>query len=196
METFFSLLLFVFVASITPGPNNLMLLSAGANFGFRKSLPHVFGINVGSGLMVLIVGVGLTELFHQYPVVFLVLKFASLTYLMYLAWRLIQSKKTNTENKHALKPLTFWEAAAFQWINPKAWAMVLTAVSVYVLGDSYALVSLTALTFSAMNLPCIFLWLTTGVKLQTWLAKGQRQYGFNCVMATLLLASAVPIMFM
>ena len=74
--------------------------------------------------------------------------------------------------------------------------MVLTAVTVYVLGDTYALVTLTALAFSAINLPCIFVWLTTGVKLQAWLSHGQRQHRFNCVMATLLVASAMPIMFM
>ena len=107
METFFSLALFVFVASITPGPNNLMLLSAGANFGFRKSLPHVFGINIGSGLMVLIVGVGLTELFDDYPMIFLVLKFASLSYLLFLAWRLVNSKTTENAQQNTLKPLTF-----------------------------------------------------------------------------------------
>ena len=124
------LVAFAFVTSITPGPNNLMLLASGANYGFKRSLPHMLGISLGHAFMVFLVGIGLAEVFEIHPVLKTVLKVVSVAYMLYLAWKIANaSAPEETEGKG--RPFTFMQAAAFQWVNPKAWAMALTAVTVY-----------------------------------------------------------------
>ena len=121
---------FAFVTSITPGPNNLMLLASGMNYGFARTVPHMLGISVGFGVMCLAVGFGLHELFTRHPVVYEVMKWAGVAYLLYLAWRIATAGVVSDAKGSARgKPLTLWEAAAFQWINPKAWAMAVSAFS-------------------------------------------------------------------
>ena len=119
---------YAFVTSITPGPNNTMLLASGANFGFGPTVPNILGISLGFAAMVLAVGLGAGALFVAFPLAHDILRYGGALYLMVLAWRLARSGGAGTAETGA-RPLTFLEAAAFQWINPKAWIMAVGAVA-------------------------------------------------------------------
>lgn len=191
--TLASLVSFGFVMSITPGPNNIMLWASGANFGLRRTLPHMLGINCGFASLVLMCGLGLGALFEAFPSVQFILKIAGSLYLLYLAYRLTTASfKANAEDK---RPLSFWEAAGFQYANPKAWVMGLTAVSTFVLIEqSFALNTLLiALVFMVVNLPCIGVWALFGTGMGRFLSNPRRLKIFNSVMATLLVATVAMI---
>ena len=123
-----ALLFYAFVASITPGPNNLMLMASGANFGFRRTVPHMLGVALGFVFLALMVGLGLAGLFLAFPASHTVLKAVSVAYLLWLAWKIANAAPARAEAA-AGRPFAFLQAAAFQWVNPKAWAMALTAVT-------------------------------------------------------------------
>lgn len=129
-ELIFPLMMFALVTSITPGPNNLMLLASGANFGVRATVPHMLGVSLGHAFMVFFVGIGLAQVFAVYPVLKVALKFFAVIYMLFLAWKIANAAQPNTASGSG-KPFTFLQAAAFQWINPKAWAMALTAATIY-----------------------------------------------------------------
>ena len=150
-------ILFALVTSITPGPNNTMLLTSGVNFGFRRTLPHVFGISAGVVLLMLCVGFGLGEAFQRFPALYSVLEIASVAYLLYLAWKIGTSGEVKLRNGER-RPMKFHEAIAFQWVNPKAWMMVLTAVTTIHLSENFGSnVMLMAVVFYVIGLPCICL---------------------------------------
>ena len=125
-----SLALFAFVSSITPGPNNLMLMASGANYGIQRTIPHLLGVSLGFVFMALLLGTGLINLFEQFPVTYDILKVFAVIYLLYLAWK-IANASTGPTLEATGKPFTFLQAALFQWVNPKVWAMALTTISVY-----------------------------------------------------------------
>ena len=188
-----ALVTFAFVSSITPGPNNLMLMASGANFGFRRSVPHMLGIGLGFVLMVFLVGAGLAQVFAAYPVSHTILKTVSVLYLTYLAWKIATAAPTTP---HAAQgtPMTFLQAAAFQWVNPKAWSMALTAVTVYSPGSGLGAVALVALVFGAINLPSVSTWTLLGQGMARLLTHPARLRAFNWTMATLLIASLYPVL--
>ena len=124
-DLLYALMGFAFVTSITPGPNNLMLMASGANFGFRRSIPHMLGIGIGFVVMVTLVGLGLMGLFDRYPVTHTMLKVFSAAYMLWLAWK-IANAAAPEQSKATGQPLSLLQAAGFQWVNPKAWAMALT----------------------------------------------------------------------
>ena len=188
---------FAFVSSITPGPNNLMLMASGTNYGFSRSLPHLMGVSLGFTLMICLVGVGLIEIFDAYPLSYTVLKVFSVGYLVYLAWKIATSESaTGSAGKASGKPLTFLQAAAFQWVNPKAWTMALTAISVYaVTEDKFLGVLVIALMFCTVNLPSCGCWVVLGTQLRRLLTNPVRLRMFNITCAVLLLASLYPILF-
>lgn len=184
---------FAFVSSITPGPNNLMLMASGANFGFRRSVPHMLGISLGFVLMVFLVGVGLVQVFDLYPVSHTVLKIASAAYMTWLAWKIAGAAPP----RHGAArggPLTFLQAAAFQWVNPKAWAMALTAVTLYAPDRSLGAVALVALVFGAINGPSVSTWTILGGQMRRILTSPARLRIFNICMALLLIASLYPLL--
>lgn len=183
---------FAFATSATPGPNNMMLLASGANFGLRRSLPHMLGISMGHAFMVLIMGLGLATFLHQWPQVMLGLKVAALAYVLWLAWKIAHSSAPSAGQTGA-KPFTFWQAAAFQWVNPKAVAMAITAASVYAADGGLPAVLTVALVFAAVNLPSVALWCAMGEGLRAALQNPARLRAFNWTMAGLLLASMVPV---
>jgi len=189
-----ALVAFAFVASITPGPNNLMLMASGANFGLVRSLPHLFGISIGFVVMVAMVGAGLAQVFATYPSVYRVLQVASVVYLLYLAWKIATAAGPGSAEADG-QPLNFLQAALFQWVNPKAWAMALTAMSVYAPSTELAAVLLVAAIFGLVNLPCISFWAMLGTQVQRVLTNRSRLRVFNAVMALLLLGSLVPVFF-
>jgi len=189
------LILYSIASSGTPGPNNLMLLASGANFGFRRTVPHMFGISIGFSIMVMLVGVGLMGVFEAFPITYAVLKIVSISYLIYLAWKIATSLSPEENNENIGVPFTFVQAALFQWVNPKAWAMALTAISVYAADSSLSAIVLVAIVFGFVNLPVISLWVTLGKGLRLFLQNQTHLRFFNYGMAILLVASVLPVVF-
>lgn len=188
-----ALILFAFVSSITPGPNNLMLMASGANFGFRRSIPHMLGISVGFLLMVFLVGIGLVQVFDLYPVSHLILKLASAIYMTWLAWKIANSAPPS-RGEAGGTPMTFLQAASFQWVNPKAWAMALSAITLYAPDRSLYAVAMVALIFGLVNGPCVSTWTVLGQQMRRILTNPARMRAFNWTMAALLMASLYPLL--
>ncbi|HEY0621854.1 LysE family translocator [Sphingomonas sp.] len=192
-QTLPALTAFAFVSSITPGPNNLMLMTSGTNFGFRRTVPHLLGVALGFVLMIVLVGLGLAELFARYPLAHAVLKWVSVIYLLYLAWKIATARPVGDRQTAEGRPLTFLQAALFQWVNPKAWTMALTGVTVYMPPvDPWIGLALVAGLFGAVNLPSVALWAAMGVKLRGWLGDARRLRMFNMAAALLLVGSLYP----
>ncbi|MEM7171832.1 MAG: LysE family translocator [Pseudomonadota bacterium] len=207
-EVLLALIGFAFVTSITPGPNNIMLLASGVNYGLRRSVPHMLGIGFGFIVMLLGVGAGLGTLLHSHPWLHDALKLASVAYMLWLAWAIATSGPVARETAPTLspsqtkpaagsfkgRPMTFLQAALFQWVNPKAWAMALTAMAVYRLPDTgFESVVMIALVFGAINLPCVSVWTGFGVALRRLLQDPRRVRVFNLAMAALLVLSFLPL---
>ncbi|MBT8389127.1 MAG: LysE family translocator [Altererythrobacter sp.] len=187
------LALFALVSSGTPGPNNMMLMASGANFGFRRSMPHMLGIAIGFTFMTFLVGLGLAGVFEQFPVLHTVLKVVSVTYMLFLAWKIANAAPLK-QGEATGSPLTFFQAAAFQWVNPKAWAMALTAVTVYAPSrDLYGAVAV-ALIFGLVNFPSVSVYTVLGEQVRKFLTSPLRLRSFNVVMALLLIASLYPVL--
>ncbi len=186
------LLGFAFVSSITPGPNNLMLMTSGANFGFRRTVPHMLGVGLGFVVMAFLVGVGLASVFAAYPLLDRVLTGVSAAYMLWLAWKIAHAAAPGDGNGGG-RPLTFLQAAAFQWVNPKAWAMALSAVTLYAPSDTAWGVLIVALVFGAVNLPSVSAWCLLGVELRRFLTAPARLTAFNWTMAGLLVLSLLPV---
>lgn len=182
---------FAFVTSVTPGPNNLMLLASGTRFGWRRSLPHLLGISFGFGVMLVLVGLGLGQVFTRYPALHDVLKWASLAYLLYLAYKVATAAPPTAGDGQAQgRPMGFGAAALFQVINPKAWAMALTAVTAY--GD-LGIAAVTAI-FVLVNLPCCGSWALLGEQMRRWLHRPRALQAFNWGAAALMVASVLPLL--
>lgn len=188
--TLLALVAFAFVTSITPGPNNLMLMASGANFGVRRTVPHMLGVGLGFTAMIVLVGVGLIGLFQLWPPAFTVLKVAGIGYMLWLAWK-IASAAPPAAAATTGKPMTFVQAALFQWLNPKAWTMTLTAITVYAPNHDLASVALVAGIFGAVNLPSVSCWAALGTVMRRWLNSPGRLRRFNWSMAALLIGSLV-----
>jgi threonine/homoserine/homoserine lactone efflux protein len=187
-----ALSVFAFVASITPGPNNLMLMASGANYGYLRTIPHMAGVVVGFTTMLLLVGVGLIKIFDTVPASYLVLKVVSIVYLVYLAWRIATAAAPGEASAEGGKPFTFLQAALFQWVNPKAWTIGLTAITVYAPTRSLGAILLLMIIFTAVTVPSISLWTLVGQQLRSLLTNKMRLRVFNGLMAALLIASLYP----
>ncbi|HEX6705980.1 MAG TPA: LysE family translocator [Albitalea sp.] len=186
------LLTYSLVMSSTPGPNNMMLTASGANFGYRRSLPHILGIAAGHGPQVGLTCLGLGALFVQFPLLHTALRVAGAAYLLWLAWQLAGSAVGRTE---LARPLSFVQAVAFQMVNPKGWVKAITVASVFMPpGMSVAMGSLVVTGVSiAINLPCISMWTLFGVAIRRWLTDPRRQRAFNVIMAASLFALALTL---
>ncbi|WHO75019.1 LysE family translocator [Rhizobium sp. BT03] len=194
LDTFFALVLFAFTTSTTPGPNNMMLFASGVNFGFRRTIPHMFGIGAGFFSLLIGVGLGLGALLHTLPLVYTVLKFAGGAYLVWIAWK-IASSRSLSEGKSSTAPMSFVSAAAFQWVNPKAWVMAVTAMATYTNPELYlASVLIVGLAFAVVNVPSVSTWAGFGSALREWLSDPVRLKWFNISMAVLLVASLWPML--
>ncbi|MDB6092202.1 MAG: hypothetical protein JWN85_4986 [Gammaproteobacteria bacterium] len=183
--------MYSFVMSITPGPNNVMLTAAGATFGFRRTVPHMLGICAGFGLELLAVCAGLGAIFTRWPELQTVLRWVGAAYLLYLGVRMLGGGDARAGA--TTRPVTFLEAALFQFLNPKAWVMTLTAATLFLpreLGvlaaDSYMLA-----VMGLINLPCIAIWALFGSSLRSFLARPASRMGFNAAMAVALAATGV-----
>lgn len=187
------LALFALVASITPGPNNVMLASSGLTFGFRRSIPHMMGITIGFSVMILLVGLGLGALFTRFPWLYTALKYGGAAYLLYLAWRIARSGPLEDGSQRA-RPLTFLQAALFQWVNPKAWVMTVGVVATYTPQQGFVNnLWIAALVCGLVNLPSISVWVSFGMALRRVLHRTGAIRAFNVSMAVLLVLSLYPI---
>ena len=192
--------LFSFVSSITPGPNNMMMLASGVNFGFRRSVPHWLGICGGFTFMLCAVGLGLHTLLADHPALYDVLRYAGSAYLVWMAWRLSTASASpavqDDDAPHSeARPLGVLAAAAFQWVNPKAWVMAVTAMSTYLPARAQPTdVLAVALLFGVINLPCVACWAGGGAALRRFLQDPLRLRIFNISMALALLASLYPML--
>jgi threonine/homoserine/homoserine lactone efflux protein len=191
---YFAIIAFSITACVTPGPNNAMIMASGLNYGIRRSMPHFLGIVLGFPTMVLAVGLGIAQLFEIYPVMHVVLKIGGAAYLSYLAFRIATAPVSESSESKG-KPFTFIQAAAFQWVNPKAWVLAVGATVTYTtLGEGYVLQVITiGLIFMIFGAPCILLWLWGGASLKTLMRNPNTVRIFNVSMAVLLLASLIPV---
>ena len=191
---FAGLALYAFVTSITPGPNNMMLMASGANFGLARTLPHMLGVSLGHGFMTFVLGLGLVQVFESFPTVRIVLTVLCSAYLLWLAWKIANAAPPK-EGGETGSPLTFLQAAAFQWVNPKAIFMSITAQTNYAPeGAGWWGALMVAGVFACINLPSVSVWAWMGVQVKRFLGTGARLRAFNILMALLLVASLVPIL--
>ena len=196
LEWVAAMAMFAFVTSVTPGPNNMMLLASGVNFGVRRTLPHWLGVSLGHFVMLLLVGAGLERILNAYPFVYQVMKVLGFAYLVYLAWGVARSGALERNGDESTQPISFMGAAAFQWVNPKAWIMSIGYFSNYMPTDaSLTFVVLTCLMFSAINFPSVGLWVWLGAKLEHFLQQETKRKIFNGTMAVLLVVSMIPVLF-
>jgi threonine/homoserine/homoserine lactone efflux protein len=195
MDIFFAVLLFAFSTTITPGPNNVMIMSSGVNYGTKASIPHYLGICLGFPFMVLLVGLGFGVVFDRYPNLHQLIKVAGVLYLLWLAWH-IASAEPKAIEKGDRKPLSFWQAVLFQWVNAKAWVMATGAVAAFTTVQGNALVEVFAITlaFLLVAFPCVGLWLVLGSVLRKLLTNPIMQRIFNVSMGLLLVASIIPVL--
>lgn len=189
---------FALVSSLTPGPNNLMLMASGTNFGFARTVPHMLGVSLGFVLMVVMVGLGLVGIFKAFPVSYVILKWVSVVYLLYLAWKIATAGalvvKEGEPAAAEAKPFRFYQAVLFQWVNPKAWTMALTAITVYAPPQKPLLGLITvAVIFGAINLPSVGLWALLGVQMRQFLDQPAKMRAFNLTAALLLVATLYPV---
>lgn len=181
---FLALAMFAFVTSVTPGPNNIMLLASGAQFGFRRTLPHMLGIVLGVASLLLSTLMGLGALFTWYPPLYSVLKWVGCAYLLWLAWKIGSAPVGNLETTVSSSPMNWWQALLFQYVNPKAWMMAIGCVSSFAIaGDLYVQSGFWMIVlFAVMGFPAISIWAWAGVSIRRWLTDQKRQRIFNFCM--------------
>lgn len=190
MHNLLPLILFTLSSSLTPGPNNFMIMNSGMNFGLRRSFPHFLGICIGFPMMLLIVALGFGAVFVKYLWIKEALKIIGSLYMVYLAWQILQTSLTDGSKRSAVKPFSFLQAVMFQWVNPKAWLMAIGAVSIFTIASGYfSNAAALSAVFFVMLLPCLGMWLVFGTVLQKILSKDKHRRMFNVLMAISLVAS-------
>ena len=185
--------MFVSVGAFTPGPNNAMLLASGLNFGFRRTLPHLAGVVLGYGLMMFGVAVGLGALFAAFPALQVAVQVAGAGYMLYLAWRIATSTSVGGAEGRS-RPIRFLEAAAFQWVNPKAVVSAISTPAAFAPKDRYLagslLIILVAMGVSVVSAAA---WAGLGTSLRRLLERPRARAVFNGVLAAALVASLIPL---
>lgn len=195
LDILMALVAFCFVGVITPGPNNLMLMASGANFGFRRTVPHMLGVGLGMPVLVLLVGIGVIRVFEAYPIVQTVLTALSVAYLLYLAWKIANAAPPRRASEDETgRPLTFLQAAAFQWVNPKAWFMALSAITLYAGGREPMAILWVAGAYCAVSSISTTSWTALGQQMRRFLGTPGRLRAFNWTMAALLVATLIPVL--
>lgn len=192
-DTLLALTIFATVTSITPGPNNAMVLASGVHFGFRRTLPHMLGIALGYGVMLAIIGVGVGTAMSVSPLVEVGMRLASGAWMVWVAWSLVRSTDANGSAAR-IRPMTFIEGALFQWVNPKGWVLALSSMSLFAKSGDLALdIAIIVATYVFTCLPSSGIWTAFGVRLRRFLGVPWRLRAFNVTMAALLLASTLPL---
>ena len=192
-----ALTVFAAVSSGTPGPNNLMLMTSGVNFGMKRSFPHLMGITLGFCFMIFCVGMGLQTMFAAIPQLETVLRYVGTAYLLWLAWKIAHSGPVGEGKATGAKPMRFWAAAAFQWVNPKAWFMAISAITTYASASGgaskFSQVLVVVLIFGVVNFPLVACWGWFGSAMRRFLQDPKNLKMFNVTMAVLLIASLYPV---
>lgn len=192
LDTILAFLGFAFASSVTPGPNNMMLVASGVNFGLKRTLWHVAGINVGFPVMLLLSGLGLGQVFARYPAIYTAMKVIGIVYMLWLAWKIAQAGPVG-EGRQRSTPMTFLQAAAFQWVNPKAWAMVVGAIAAYTVPENYtASLVIITLLYALTGTPGSLVWAAFGSAMRNFLQDPVKVRWFNRAMAVLLVVSLYP----
>jgi len=193
-QLLFAFIVFAVVMFITPGPNNIMVLSSGLTYGFRRTMPHIAGITIGFAFMVAAVGLGFGTVFLAYPVLQIVLKYAGAAYLVYLAIMIALSGPPKPDAEQGRGPMTFWGAALFQWVNVKGWVMVIGTITAYAAIARFPLnVAIQTALCLPLGVVSTALWTLFGSALRPVLTSERAVRAFNIVMALLLLASLYPV---
>ena len=188
------LIVFGGITAFTPGPNNTLLLASGINFGFKRTVPMIVGVCLGFPLMIACVGFGLGKVFETYPLIYVTMKYLGVAYMLWLAWNIAISKPALEGGTVSGHPMTFLQTAAFQWINPKAWVMAVTALSAYTVANDYnsGVVAVVA-TFIVMGATSATTWALFGLGLKHTLNDARYYRAINIVLALSLVASLVPM---
>jgi len=192
----FAFVVFAVVMFFTPGPNNIMLLSSGLSYGFCRTVPHIVGITVGYAFMVGAVGVGLGAVFIAYPVLQTILKYGGVAYLIYLAAVIAMAAppSADKDEKPGRRPMTFWGAAAFQWINAKGWVMVIGTITAYAAIAAFPWnIAIQVSLYLILGAVSCTVWALFGTALRPVLTSPRAIRVFNVAMAILLLASLYPV---
>ncbi len=194
-DLFLALLVFASIAAFTPGPNNTLLMASGINFGFRKTLPLVLGVAFGFPLMIACIGFALGRFFELSSVLYKVMQYVGGAYMLWLAWKIGSSKPAVDRDVAVGNPMTFLQACAFQWINPKGWVMAVTALSTYTLATHYNFgVVVIVLTAFVMGIGSATTWALFGVGFKHVL-NDERYYRYiNWGLALALVASLAPML--
>ena len=186
---------FAAAALFTPGPNNIMLMASGLNYGFRRTLPHVAGVTIGFSFLVAVIGLGLGAVFAAYPVLHTILKYAGAAYLIYLAIVIAMSGPADTDGAGEGRPMTFLGAAMFQWVNVKGWVIAVGAITAYAVIAAYPLnIAALSILLFLIGLGSSLTWVLLGTSLQAVVKSPRAVRIFNVVMALLLLASLYPVL--
>jgi threonine/homoserine/homoserine lactone efflux protein len=192
-DVFAAMTAFCFVSGVTPGPNNLMLMTSGVNFGFRRTLPHLIGVVLGFSLMVALIGLGLDAIFTRFPALLPAMRYFGAAYMLWLAYKIATSGPVR-EGERRGAPLGFFGAAAFQWINPKGWVIAVSALTAYAVVDDYARnVLIVATVYLLIGLPSSGAWALLGSAMRRALADPRVARPFNWTMAALLVASIAAV---
>jgi threonine/homoserine/homoserine lactone efflux protein len=181
---------FAFATTWTPGPNNMMLAASGATFGWRSTVPHAMGVALGFPLMVFLIALGLGEVFQRSQALRTGLAWGGFAVMIYLAWRIATAGAAKARTR--VRPLRFHEAAAFQWVNPKAWVMAIGVSAAYVRGDDpIADAAIIAVIFIIAGLTSSQTWVASGAAIGRLLGTGARLRVFNVTMGLLLVLCAL-----
>lgn len=194
-ETLISLCLFALATSATPGPNNAMLFASGVNFGLKRSLPHILGVTLGFTFMQLVLGLGVGMVFEAVPGLYAILRAVGVGYMLYLAWAIGSSTPRDMDGENGgARPMTFLQASAFQWVNPKALMMCITAASTYAPPDRPILGALmVTAAFFFVGMPCVGGWAVLGALMRGLMRDRRKLKAFNVAMASLLALSVAPL---
>ncbi|MBS0564410.1 MAG: LysE family translocator [Proteobacteria bacterium] len=193
-QSFAALIALAVATLFTPGPNNAMLAASGANFGFRRTLPHLMGVALGFPLMLLVVGLVLGGLFQASALLRETLRWGGAAILIWIAWKVAFSAGTETKAADS-RPMSFAEASAFQWVNPKGWSMAIAATSQFILPEApWRTAAITALAFTILGLGSAATWVGLGQAIARWLTTDRRRRLFNAVMAALIILSTLGLL--
>ncbi|MDQ7083434.1 MAG: LysE family translocator [Sulfurovum sp.] len=193
-----SIISFAVATAFSPGPNNLMLLSSGLTFGYRKTLPHIIGVMIGFPLMLVAVGLGVGTVFEIFPTLYDILKVLGMVYLLWMAWQIANSNGSITQDKGKKKiPFTCTQAILFQWLNPKAWIMAITATTSFTHSEGHLFVQILMIAFVyvIVGLGSTNSWALGGLFLQKVISNTRGVRVFNVTMAVLIVLSVLPFVF-
>ena len=192
LDRFIAFAVFALVASVTPGPNNAMLLASGVNFGLRRTVPHMLGVTIGFAAMVLSVGLGLQGVLNTVPIAYEIIRWGGAAYMLYLAWKIATAGEV--ADRGASKPISFLQAVAFQWINPKAVITAATAMTTYRVTNTAMELATLILILTGVSVLSVTLWAAGGVAVRRFLHDPRHRRIFNITMAILLVLSLYPLL--